>query len=136
MYICNLMCQFLQWWCKTCGYFFGTGFLSGENTTRTRVWCLSCFLDSLSESRAICANSCIIRDTSQYTVKLPHNLLCFLGVFNTKILIVLKHAFWLHLSRTALCYGMEPYTIVLPRLLNIRLINSSPLLYFNHPHMA
>jgi hypothetical protein len=37
----------------------------------------------------------------------PFCPLCFLGVFNTKIVIILKHACWLHLTKTVFFFFME-----------------------------
>ena len=100
---------------------------------------------TVHQNRVICAKCCIIRHFTVHCqtstswnvcISNPLCLLCFLGVLITKIITTLKHAFWLHFTRTVLCYGMEPYTNILPRLLNIQLIDSSPLSFFNHPHMA
>jgi len=112
------MCQFLQWWCKSMWILSGAGFLSGENKTGTRVWCLSCCSDGSSESRAFCANCCEyyqgnctvhcnIATWWNVCISNPFCLLYFLGVFNTKILIILKHAYWLHVTKTEFFCGMR-----------------------------
>lgn len=112
------MCQFLQWWCESMWILFGTGFLSRENKTGARVWCLSGCSYGSSESRAICANCCEYYQR-HFTVHWktviwwnvwisgPLFVLCFLGVFNMKILIILKHAYWPHLTRTVYFCGMR-----------------------------